>query len=97
MSDILILISQEITIDDYGNEEATENKTTVFCEVSSISQSEFYASADTELQPEFRFSIFFGDYDNQDIVEYQGKRYSVYRSYRAGDYLELYVERKVGV
>lgn len=96
MADILILISQEIDIDEYGNEEATETETAVFCEVGSITQSEFFASADTELQPEFRFSIFFGDYNGQDIVEYQGKRYSVYRTYRSGDYMELYVERKIG-
>ena len=97
MTDVITLISQEITFDDYGNEEATDTENTVFCEVASITQTEFYAAADTQLNPEFRFTVFFGDYNGEQIVIYNGVRYSIYRTYRTGDDLELYVERKIGV
>lgn len=97
MTDVITLISQEITLDDYGNEEATDIENTVFCEVASITQTEFYAAADTQLNPEFRFTVFFGDYNGEQIVIYNGMRYSIYRTYRTGDDLELYVERKIGV
>ena len=97
MTDVITLISQEITLDDYGNEEATDTENTVFCEVASITQTEFYAAADTQLNPEFRFTVFFGDYNGEQIVIYNGMRYSIYRTYRTGDDLELYVERKIGV
>lgn len=97
MTDVITLISQEITLDDYGNEEATDIENTVFCEVASITQTEFYAAADTQLNPEFRFTVFFGDYNGEQIVIYNGVRYSIYRTYRTGDDLELYVERKIGV
>lgn len=96
MHDVLILISQNITTDQYGREVVTESTRQVFCEVSSITQSEFYAAANAELQPEFRFSVFFGDYEGESIVEYQGARYAIYRTYRADDYMELYAERKAG-
>ncbi len=96
MSDVIKLIKQTITFDAYGREIATETSTTVFCEVNSISQSEFYAAADTELNPEYRFTIFFGDYDGESIVEFDNKRYSIYRTFRSDDDLELYVERKIG-
>lgn len=96
MHDVLILISQNITTDQYGREVVTESTRQVFCEVSSITQSEFYAAANAELQPEFRFNVFFGDYEGESIVEYQGTRYAIYRTYRADDYMELYAERKVG-
>ena len=43
MADILILIAQAITIDKYGREVATETNKQVYCEVHSISQTEFYA------------------------------------------------------
>lgn len=96
MTDELTLISQTLTKDDYGVEVVTEKERTVLCEVNSISQSEFFAAANTELQPELKFSVFFGDYENESVVEFQGNRYAVYRTYRAGDYMELYVERKTG-
>ena len=97
MTDVLTLVAQTITTDQYGNEVAAEEETTVFCEVDSITQSEFYQAANTELNPEYKFTIFFGDYDGQPIVIYNGQRYAIYRSYRTGDNLELYVERKIGV
>ena len=96
MTDVLVLVTQAVTTDQYGNEEYTETDKTVFCEVESISQSEFYAAANTELNPEYRFSVFFGDYSGEDLVKYHGVRYAVYRTYRPGDYIELYAERKVG-
>lgn len=96
MSDVITLIARTVSTDNIGNETATEVGTTVLCEVNSISQSEFYAAANTELNPELRFTVFFGDYSGQELLTYQGKRYAIYRTYRAGDYMELYAERKIG-
>ena len=96
MTDVITLITQTITTDKYGNEESTETERTVYCEVDSISQTEFYAAANTELNPEYRFTIFFGDYEGESLVKFNGARYSVYRTYRTGDDLELYTERKIG-
>lgn len=97
MTDVITLVTQTITTDKYGNEAATETEKTVFCEVDSISQTEFYAAANTELNPEYKFTIFFGDYEGEEVVVFNGARYSVYRTYRTGDNLELYAERKIGV
>lgn len=97
MTDVITLITQTITTDKYGNEVAKETERTVFCEVDSISQTEFYAAANTELNPEYKFTIFFGDYEGEEVVVFNGARYSVYRTYRSGDNLELYAERKIGV
>ena len=90
MTGVLNLIGQTFTTDSYGVETATETERTVMCEVASVSQSEFFAAANTELNPEFRFTVFFGD------IEYEGERFSIYRTYRSGDYMELYAERKIG-
>ena len=97
MTDVITLVTQTIATDKYGNEVATETEKTVFCEVDSISQTEFYAAANTELNPEYKFTIFFGDYEGEEVVVFNGARYSVYRTYRTGDNLELYAERKIGV
>ena len=97
MTDLAKLISQTISLDDYGNEVATETETTVYCEVDSITQSEFFAAANTELNPEYKFTVFFGDYGGEHLLDYNGVRYYIYRTYRTGDYMELYAERKAGV
>ena len=96
MTDVITLITQTITTDKYGNEVVTTQDTDVFAEVDSVSQSEFFAAQDTELKPEYKFTVFFGNYNGQSLVEYEGETYSVYRTYRTGDNLELYVERKIG-
>jgi hypothetical protein len=65
--------------------------------VGSITQSEFYEGGRNGLNPEYRFTVFFADYEDETIIEYKGKRYSVYRTYLPrNDRLELYVERKGG-
>ena len=97
MTDVITLVAQTITTDKYGNEVAKETERTVFCEVDSISQTEFYAAANTELNPGYKFTLFFGDYEGEEVVVFKGARYSVYRTYRTGDNLELYAERKIGV
>lgn len=96
MTDVIKLIKQTVTTNTYGIEEITETERQVFCEVNSISQTEFFAAADTELNPEYRFTVFFGDYEGESVLKYNDDRFAVYRTYRTGDDLELYTERKVG-
>lgn len=95
-NDVIDLIKETITIDDIGQEIKTETVTQVFADVRSVTQAEFYRAGDLDLKPSLSFTIFFADYDNEKIVEYQNVRYSVYRTYRSNDNLELYVERRIG-
>lgn len=69
----------------------------VFCQVDSVTRSEFFDGGRNGLNPEYRFTMFFGDYDGETLVIYNGMAYSVYRTYHGrNDTLELYVERKGG-
>jgi SPP1 family predicted phage head-tail adaptor len=95
-SDVIKLISVTTAQDDYGIWQKTETAKQVFCRVSSISQTEFFDAGRNGLNPEYRFIVFFGDYENEMIVEYKGQRYAVYRTYQRNDDMELYVERKGG-
>lgn len=97
MYDVIKLVKQAVATDSIGREVITETEKTVYCEVDSIGRSEFFAAANTELNPEYKFTIFFGDYEGEDVIKYHGDRYAVYRTYRTGDDLELYTERKIGV
>lgn len=96
-SDIITLISVSRTQDAYGQWVETESTNDVYCQVNSVTQSEFFEGGRNGLNPEFRFTVFFADYNNETIVEYKSQRYSVYRTYLTrNDRLELYVERKGG-
>ena len=96
-SDIITLISVSRTQDAYGQWVETESTNDAYCQVDSVSQSEFFEGGRNGLNPEFRFTVFFADYNNETIVEYKSQRYSVYRTYLTrNDRLELYVERKGG-
>lgn len=94
---VLSLISVSTIRDEYGRQIPTETKTDVYAQADSVSQAEFFEGGRIGLNPELKFTLFFGDYHDEPIVEYNGNRYSVYRTYyRRDDKVELYVERKGG-
>ena len=96
-SAVINLIGVERVQDALGIWRSVPYSKEVFAQVDSITQREFFEAGRNGLNPEFRFTIFFGDYHDEPIVEYDGKQYSVYRTYYGrNDKLELYVERKGG-
>ncbi len=95
-SDTIKLITDTYTQDEYGVRQRTTKETEVFCEVSSISASEWFEGHRNDLNPEYRFTVFFGDYSGQKACVYNGLRYGIYRTYRDNDMVELYAERKAG-
>lgn len=91
------LVTVTRTQDEYGVWRTSETTKKIYCQVDSVTQSEFFEAGRNGLNPEFRFTVFFGDYSNEPIVIYKNKRYAVYRTYLTrNDRLELYVERKGG-
>lgn len=94
----LKLISFTTTKDKYGMPIQTETATEIFCGVSSVSGSEFNAAQQNGIKPQWKFVIRSREYSGQNIVEFESKRYSVYRIYQAGlDDIELYVEEREGI
>lgn len=97
MDDVLILISQNMTADEYGIMHPDLSRKKVFCKVGSITRSEFYNAGRSGLNPDFMFTVFAGDYSRESLCEYRGKTYSIYRTYiNNADYIELYVQREGG-
>lgn len=96
-NDVITLIAQTYTKNDYGVQIAGETEREIYCNVQSISQREFYAAGENGFKPELRFDVFAYDYNGEDLIEYNGNRYSVYRTYQqSNNVLELYTERKIG-
>jgi SPP1 family predicted phage head-tail adaptor len=96
MNDILTLIKQIQGVDEYGDPAITETSREVFCRLASIGQKEFYQAHAVGLQPEIKFVLAdYLDYSGEALVEHDGQRYRVLRTYRSGIELELVCYREV--
>ena len=96
MNDVITLVQQTRSVDDYGDPVITETARDVFAKLGSIGQKEFYQAHAVGLQPEIKFVLAdYLDYDGEEIVLHNGQRYRVLRTYRNGQELELTVYREV--
>ena len=96
MTDVLTLIKLVSGVDGYGDPTITESAREVFCGARSIGQKEFYQAQAVGLQPEVKFFLAdYLDYDDEPVVEHDGQRYRVLRTYRSGQELEITCYREV--
>ena len=96
-SAVINLVSETYPQNSRGSVIVTENTKQVYCQVNSVTASEFFEGGRNGLNPELRFTMFSYDYSGEKIIEYLGERYTVYRVYKGrNDTLELYVERRQG-
>lgn len=96
MVDVLTLIRRETTVDEYGDPVISEIPREVFAEQMSIGQKEFYQAHAVGLQPEIKFKLSdYLDYENEPLIEHNGERYRVLRTYRTGQALEITCYREV--
>ena len=93
----IALISIEYSQDDLGQWVETRTETDVFALVESVTMSEFYQAGMQGFKPEFRMTVWMSEYNDQEILEYKGKVYDVYRTYMRDDgRIELYVNIRKG-
>lgn len=97
-SDIITLIPTTQAVDQYGVQKTVEGTPReVMCQVDSVTRAEFFDGGRNGLNPELVFRVFFADYNDETLLEYNGKKYGIYRTYyRRDDFVELYAERKGG-
>lgn len=96
-SDVIQLVKETNNLNEYGVVEKQETMREVFAQVDSITQSEFFQAGQYGLAPAYKFTMFEGDYDDEEIVLYNNARYVIYRTYRTkNDNIELYVEKREG-
>lgn len=88
--------------DDLNQEvEKTRTKKTVFAQIGSVSQTEFFEGGRLGFQPSLKATIYDFEYGDEPIVKYPastGRLYSVYRVYfvNGSDKVELYLEERGG-
>lgn len=98
---IIKLVKEVNTTDQYGDLIPTRTSREVFAECRSITQSEFYQANASGFKPEIKFVLAdFLDYEGEKIVKYKPyggteEEYRVIRTYRANNELELVCKRGV--
>lgn len=78
--------------------EKTRTTKTVFADIGSVSQTEFFNGGRLGLQPSLKATIYDFEYEDEPIVKFNDKLYSVYRVYfvNGSDKVELYLEERGG-
>ena len=91
-NEVIKLRSYTETTDEYGINKRTVNEREVFAQLRSIGQSEFYQAQADGLKPTLKFVLAdYLDYDDEKEIEYDGKTYSVLRTYRDHNKIEITV------
>jgi SPP1 family predicted phage head-tail adaptor len=75
----------------------TETVTDVFCSVRSVGRNDFYSASQLGMDLQYVFLTNPVNYNGESIVEYEGERYGVSRTYQSSaDVLEIYAGTEVG-
>lgn len=90
------LISQTYVSDSIGNRVAAETMRSVFVTEQSVTRAEWSAAGQRGLNPSVVLKTPSVNYNGEKIIEYDGQRYGVYRTYEKDSEVELYLERKAG-
>lgn len=94
-NEIIEIGKATISTDENGDQYKTYAYRTLFAEIRSVSQSEFYAASQSGFKPVYKAVIAdYYDEDQDDVVRYGGALYHIVRKYRDGVNLELTLERK---
>ena len=77
------LLTIKNDVDDIGDVVETVTRNTIFCNEKSISQSEFYQAHAQGLKPQIKLVIKVADYNKEQVVECEGVRYRVLRTFKS--------------
>ncbi|HEM2575423.1 TPA: phage head closure protein [Streptococcus suis] len=93
----ITLVAKKITGKDKLKQNITEEvKTVLLCRKKSITRSEFYQANQTGIRPSLVVDIHSFEYDNQELAEFEGKRYHILKTYPVDlETLELTMTEKL--
>jgi hypothetical protein len=97
LDDTCNLLSITTTKDELGQFIKAEKPYMVFCSKMSITRAEFNSAGMLGHKPEIMLIVDSDSYDQEQLLEYQNKKYSIYKTFQRVDgFTELYCEVKSG-
>ena len=73
------------------------HKKEVIGEINSAGQREFFTAGQNGFKPEYVIKMWFADYSGERVIEVDGIRYAIYRTFKIGNFINLYCERRTGL
>lgn len=89
MHDVIKLLSITNTVNNAGDSISVPVEREVFADCKSIRQTEFYQAAATGLKPEIMFEVWSIEYAGEKQLKYEGKVYTIVRTFSKGELTEL--------
>ena len=97
LDNVCSLVTLTVTENDYGETTTTETKTDVFCAELPITSNEFFSAQQSGIKTQKCLVVNSDEYFEQMLVDYEEKRYNIYRIYPNADgYTELYCSERIG-
>ena len=91
------LINKTSAENEYGETSSTETATEIFCAELPINSNEFFKASQSGFKTEKVIVVNSSEFSEESLIEYNSKRYSIYRYYQRSDgYTELYCMERVG-
>lgn len=94
---VAYLISETHEADELAQMIPMEHRREVFCTIGSVQQSEWFSAGRNGLKAQLRLKVFADDYAGETMVEVDGVRYEIYRTYLGDNSkMELYLKKAGG-
>lgn len=94
------LVRETYTKDDIGQRVPAYTRRHLLGERESVTRAEWSAAGQNGLQAQYRINMFGPDYQGEKILQMEVNgtpaNFGIYRTFRSGDTLELYLEEKPG-
>lgn len=94
--EVIELINITIVKDSLKQEIEVRNQREVFANQRSVPQSEFFSAGQSGIRAEKMFEVRLVEYQEETLLSFNGKTYTVYRTYPKGENIELYCEVRAG-
>lgn len=91
------LIAETVERDDIGQEYTeTASSGEVYCTVDSVTREEWRVAYQAGWDASAKLTVSAADYGGERVAIFEGLRYVIYRTYRDGMDVELYLGERVG-
>lgn len=93
----IYLVTETYVANDFGVLVPTSEERKIYARVTSVTSAEWFEGGRNGLNPEFRMLVFAPEYNGEEVLKYNGKYYTIYRTYQTDNgVMELYVEKRKG-
>lgn len=83
-------------VDSIGQPVEEETYTEPIADEGPVTQSEFTAAGQRGFEPEGKYTVWSSEYHGEKLIEVNGVRYTIYRTYPVNGRVELYAGYRIG-